>query len=562
MFLTSDQALSDTYGKDQEIPRHFMVISRPCNHPDTPPRDGFIRGQYESVEFIREIPRKKPQQKSASAIDLPSQAKGRKRSGSQLSREAMLRNASKHPPPGYSTSQENLSTPESDMSKQETRSRGKTISFDKSRGFDAKGESMDIPREDDEDEQNPVEWIMITRSDPGGSVPRFMIERGTPGGIVSDASKFLDWACALDLEELLREDDDLEPHQRQSIEHNHEKDLHNYQTNGHLAGIEEATTPTSESAPPLPMPLPSHEPQPNGGGLYGMVAGVAGAAGGFIAAHTPAMVSEHFPSFHTEESNGTGTASRRESVSSTTTTSSAGSFTSALDRLSSEPFPSIDKELDADASSTRTTESSNASRVMEVKDKELQKLEERKRKLEEKLKRDREKEMSKKSEDTAKEEEALRKAEERHEKEVKKQEEKYKKEVEKLEKKREKDERKAEERRRKALEKDERTRIMRELEEMKAEVSLLRKERDILRGQVGDLQAENTALAARVGRLGAQGEEVLREVRADMGRGGRLRASSLKGMAGSPLMRSPSFKSSGAIVSGEKDKENTVLLKS
>lgn len=45
-------------------------------------------------------------------------------------------------------------------------------------------------------EQSPVEWIMITRSDPGGSVPRWMVERGTPGGIVKDAERFLNWAVA------------------------------------------------------------------------------------------------------------------------------------------------------------------------------------------------------------------------------------------------------------------------------------------------------------------------------------------------------------------------------
>jgi hypothetical protein len=93
-------------------------------------------------------------------------------------------------------SQENLSRPD-DISVVETRTRGHTISFDKSRGFTAKGEGMDVPREDDESECNPVEWIMITRSDPGGSVPRFMIERGTPGGIVADASKFLNWCVPL-----------------------------------------------------------------------------------------------------------------------------------------------------------------------------------------------------------------------------------------------------------------------------------------------------------------------------------------------------------------------------
>lgn len=82
------------------------------------------------------------------------------------------------------------------------------------------------------------------------------------------------------------------------------------------------------------------------------------------------------------------------------------------------------------------------------------------------------------------------------------------------------------------------------MEEVRAEVVVLRKEKEILRGQVGDLQAENTALAARVGRLGLQGEEVLREAREEVVRGNRLRATSLKG-----LSRTQSFKSSG---SGEK----------
>ncbi len=45
-------------------------------------------------------------------------------------------------------------------------------------------------------ESNLVEWIMITRSDPGGGIPRFMVERGTPGSIASDAVKFLDWAAS------------------------------------------------------------------------------------------------------------------------------------------------------------------------------------------------------------------------------------------------------------------------------------------------------------------------------------------------------------------------------
>ncbi|KAF5016598.1 hypothetical protein F66182_11674 [Fusarium sp. NRRL 66182] len=39
---------------------------------------------------------------------------------------------------------------------------------------------------------------MITRSDPGGSVPRWMVERGTPKSITGDAVKFLNWASEPD----------------------------------------------------------------------------------------------------------------------------------------------------------------------------------------------------------------------------------------------------------------------------------------------------------------------------------------------------------------------------
>lgn len=36
---------------------------------------------------------------------------------------------------------------------------------------------------------------MITRSDPGGNIPRWMVEKGTPKSICSDTVKFLNWAC-------------------------------------------------------------------------------------------------------------------------------------------------------------------------------------------------------------------------------------------------------------------------------------------------------------------------------------------------------------------------------
>ncbi|TVY37188.1 Reticulocyte-binding protein-like protein [Lachnellula subtilissima] len=507
MFITSDQALKDKSG--EEVPRHFMVISRPCIHPDTPPRDGYIRGQYESVEFIREIPLNKGPIKAASTTNLETHDRRRNRSVSTLEREVVLRNAnSQHPAPTSEHGENPLNGSQSDIDLRRTssdssgRARGKTISFDRSRGPGAKGEVMDIPRDDDEDECNPIEWIMITRSDPGGSVPRFLIDRGTPGGIVADASKFLDWACAKGIQDLESDEDEgiekgrgdnEEPEQRaykHEHHHNHEKDLYNWQTNGHLAGIDEVATPTEEKN------LSPEQTSADGNGIYTKVVGAAGLAGGYIASHTPAIVSDHFP-HASEEPHGIKSSSpRHDSISSVSSVSSEGSFASALDRRATNET--------ADGASLRMSVSTG----LTAHDKELQKLEEKKRKLDEKLS----------LAHTAKEEEAIRKAQEKHEREVKKQEEKYKREVEKLERKKEKEAQKAEEKKRKAAEKDDKIRMAREMEEVKAEVELLRKEKEILRNQVGDLQAENTALAAKLGKLGG-GDEILRLVREEVEKG-------------------------------------------
>ncbi|KAK6582749.1 hypothetical protein PZA11_005157 [Diplocarpon coronariae] len=542
MFMTSDEALPARSRGETDVPRNFMVISRPCTHPDTPVRDGYIRGQYESVEFIREVPIYRAPEKSASAPNLPPT---RKRASSTLSGDAILRNAKKnHSTPNGAVGTLIPDDAASEDDQSDSRARGKTISFDKSRGSDTKGESADIPPEEDESECNPVEWIMITRSDPGGSVPRFMIERGTPGGIVSDASKFLDWACAKDLGEVgsdsgsqLDGSDDREKVAQDRYHmhpRDHEHDLQNYQTNGHLSGIEEAPAAkieVTEEKRTLSATMPPDDHSNDG--LYGLVTDVAGAAGSFIASHTPAIIAYNVPHATPEQ---TIESSRRESVSSESSVSSIGSFTSALENY----------ESGNDAS---TTESHAPSRTVSLQDKELQKLEEKKRKIDEKLSKTREKELNKKSEDGAKEEEAIKKAEEKHGREKRKQDEKYKKGIEKLERKRVKEELKAEERRKKIADKNERARLLRELEELKAEVGILRKEKEILRGQVGDLQAENTSLAARIGRLGPQGEEVLKDIRAEVVRTGRLRASSLKGLT---------LASSHRSVSKEKPSESLV----
>ncbi|RAK78315.1 uncharacterized protein BO72DRAFT_447364 [Aspergillus fijiensis CBS 313.89] len=116
-----------TKGKGKEA-RRWMMVSRPCEHPDVPPTQNYIRGQYESVEFIREIP-----------------------------------------------------------------------VYDEEDGEGAGGETgKEVDGQEVQEVQrklNPVEWVMVTRSDPGGNIPRWMVEKGTPKSICQDAIKFLNWAC-------------------------------------------------------------------------------------------------------------------------------------------------------------------------------------------------------------------------------------------------------------------------------------------------------------------------------------------------------------------------------
>lgn len=96
-----------------------MLVSKPCVHPECPQRQGYIRGYYESVEFIREIKIHKRLRRTRSSVD--------------------LQNAAISP------------TLEND---QDGRPRGDE-------------------RQGDEECDTIIEWVMITRSDPGGSVPRF-----------------------------------------------------------------------------------------------------------------------------------------------------------------------------------------------------------------------------------------------------------------------------------------------------------------------------------------------------------------------------------------------------
>ena len=524
-----------------------MVISRPCDHPDCPPRDGYVRGQYESVEFIREVPMKV--KKAASTSNLLANIREHSASPS-LEKEAILRNAEKaaNGSADYLLDTDGLSPTVAEEIVREGRKRGKTISFAGSRGASAKGEAMDNPHaHDDDDEMNPVEWIMITRSDPGGNVPRFMVERGTPGSIVADASKFLDWATKKEHPE--EEAEALEKGDTELIQQRAREELDAYQANINITGPDGAKVAKEVEPPAIAVPrraslpiatedTPREEAHPPG--LLATMAGVAYAG---LETYAPQAVIDRLPGHHPTASmsnslssikespalpNGTSTQSLTRS-SSITSTSSIATFASAEEQIGdTSSIKSLSTPSQTQSSTSKTTS-------LSPHEKELQKLQDRKRALDSKLTKAREKESKDKETLTSKEEDRIRKAEEKHAREVSKQEEKYKKEIARLEAKRVKEAAKIEERRKKMEDKDEKARLIREKEEMRQELEVVSKERDILREQVGALQKENTVLVVRLGKM-EKGSDVLREIRGEVvGEGQRSRSGSLRRGAGGTL---------------------------
>lgn len=521
-----------------------MVISKPCIHPECPPRDGFIRGQYESVEFIREIPVKPT--KSSSTSDLL-----RLRHSSpepSIEKDTLVQSAQKSLDQGGS-SEEMLASMDTDshlsLAKdvlvQEGRKRGKTISFAESRGERAKGEVLDTPHEefDDPAEQNPVEWIMVTRSDPGGSVPRFMVERGTPSGIVADASKFLDWACkkkhpVKDDYGEKAQDVDQEIAQKSS----QAQGLEQYQTNGHLAGLEEeipesaqssTTLTTSESTTTMGQIASKSNQQ------EGLMSTLTNAAVAGIESYAPQAVIDRLPG-HKSENTELTLLSNEADIPACEGDENASEAASVASSSETASFVSAEEGSD-DGSPKVIRSKTRSSPLQERHDREFAKFQQRLKALDEQLARTREKETKDKEELTSKEEERIRKAEEKRAREVSKLEQRYQKEVAKLEAKRVKDEQKTAERQKKAEEKDEKTRLTKERDAARSELEKMQMEKELLKEQVGVLQRENTALVAKIGKL-EMGKKMLGEVQAEIESGGRSRSSSIRRKQGEILTES------------------------
>lgn len=446
-------------------PRQFMVVSKPCNHPECQPRSGFIRGNYESVELIREIPVERPVRRVRSSVDLrredvqlPNQQLG---GGNKLDKEAILRSAAKR---AAAASGQDLTQSMSPIP---------PYGAEDDSVVETHGAPADMV----------VEWIMLTRSDPGGSVPRFMVEKGTPGGIVSDAGRFVKWVESKSVQEL--EDSD--------------------------ATIIENDTAVAEDQPETPGEPPltlKHARTPSGllakqqyndeaekeqvppSGLYTMITGAIGAASSVVASRLPA--------FNYSES----TQAIEESD-----TESEASFASAQEPDEPTPPPvekTISRGGDVSVHSGKSEEStSKISASTSQHEKQLKKLQDRYRKIEEKMAQRQDNKLQGKQNQG---DNGLAKLKEKHEKEIARQEENYKKEVKKLEEKRLKEEKKAEERRRREAEKEAKNNVAMELERTRVERDMAFKQIDILKEQVGELQAQNTKLVAKLGKMGGLGK--------------------------------------------------------
>ena len=473
----------------RRAPRQLMIISRPCDHPDSPPRPGFVRGSYQSVEVIREVPVEKPLRRVRSSVDLSRDEQNRASAGEHLSREAVLRAAERAVGHGAES---------------EGEGEGRAASFRLSNDGD------------ESDTEMALEWLLITRSDPGGNVPRFMVEKGTPGGVVNDALKFVKWLSSKTMEDLRKP---------QTFRDNGMTGQE-MQPSGELLVEEQpqqvsTTTPVEEDqrADGEPEDYEEELPPASNSGVYGWLTSALGAATSAVANRVlgDAALSIRTDSEINESDNDDDSEASFASAedgtpqTATNTATNTAETISALDTASTRSAHSTLSEPASRSLSREPTPS--VSQAQSQHEKELNKLQDRMRKAQEKLERSQAQRRAKHSSngnngdgETEKEREkddrALAKLREKHAHQVVRQEEKYQRELQRLATKRAADERKAAERRQKAARREERTDLAMELDRVRTERDVARKEVEMLRERVGELQGQNTMLVARLGRGG------------------------------------------------------------
>jgi hypothetical protein len=412
MLITSPNCLTDASKVGSEIPRHYMVVSIPVNHPDAPPRDGMVRGFYESIEMIREIPL----------------------SGN------------------------------------------------------------------DDPETNPVEWIMVTRSDPGGGIPRFMVERNVPSSIVQDAVKFLNWACpqdgATDGANKTRDGENVSAAEKgpentaaSTVTPSHD-DERNYSLSGR-AGVGAGVGTSIADRPSSTRRRASHMTDDTQQTYLQQLKDTVGA-------YIPDALNP-MPQYHPQPID-----SDSDSISS----SSVGSFASA------EQFTTAPQGIPVDTTIPTPSTLSETSLPIDTspQTREMEKLEAKKAQLREKLEQAREKQTVDLAASSTRSQKEIERAASKHERDLKKQEEKFSKEMQKLEARREKETKKLLLRQQKEADKNKLAAAQRERDEARQELQLVQEENKLLKAQLGESQRENTALVARVGKM-EQGKDILKVVR-------------------------------------------------
>lgn len=465
LFLTTDQGLTEKspcpdQGGEKYVPRHFMVVSKAMHHPDAPERSSYVRGSYESVELMREIP-----------LHLSGQ---------------------------------------------------------------------------NDPELNPIEWIMVTRSDPGGGIPRFLIDRGTPGAMLEDVTKFLNWACSY--EEIPDPDADVEKQQqaseeaKQEVEQEDEAQLaqatenvrrrsaslgnktseHAVQNNATHSDMSIATATTDgteESTPLSPEPVTALESPSQAGGMFSNVAGALEAG---VNSYAPAPVSNFVQrQLHPEDTPAAELSDSDSSSSSYLSADEIKRLSTAPEHLERDPAETV--SVASVASAASSVRSANVDQKnLSPQDKEVLKIMQQREKLDEKLTKKRQAEEAKFQQAQEKEQSEQGKAKERLDKEMKKTEERHRREVEKLEAKREKELKNAEERRKKRDEQSRLTTVARERDDLRSQANLLRRENSLLADQVEALQRENNALAAQLGKVG--GPDAVNNVLTELKKSGSNRS--------------------------------------
>lgn len=387
--------------------------------------------------------------------------------------------------------------------------------------------AREIPGTGDDPESNLVEWMMITRSDPGGGIPRFMVERGTPGSIVADVPRWLDWAISKgpsldDADEESAEEELKELNANQTDPAASEPNLHRPAATSLEVG-ESLTRSVTDHGQPL-RPKEIHEPDESHG-YSSLLGNLTTAVGSTVAGYLPMFKSTDLERHASVISNTDEEEEEGEESDESDTSSDEGTFASAGEGDGKIQVVSPHSNSTSDTRSLGSTELGvdGNPKPLNQHEKELIKLQQKRQALDEKMAKVREDEVRKTKEVGEKEETELKKMQEKNERERRRQEERYAKYMRRLEEKRKKEEKKAEEARlkeekrveermKKARENNALLKAQTERDGFRERLHVTEKERDVLQMQVEELQRENTLLVQKLG-AGESGIDIVRKVK-------------------------------------------------